>query len=557
MKAPNIHRFLAFAALFSAQATYVNAASDSWNVNAAGNWVDSGNWLGGNVPGAGDTATFGNVVLTANRTVTVDSNRAISGIVFNNTNTGAFGYTLNGGNFLLGNAGTISVEGVTTGNKTENVNSAIQFQGATALFSNTSSGATHTLNIAGNLTTAATATTLTLHATNSSTNLLQGTISGNIGVVKTGAGTWSIRFGNNNFNGGLEVQAGTIDLYNSITAGGSGTITLNGGNLSFTKNINNNSTFETNSYANAVSVLQNARIDTFRQNSGGGSGKNQSVSSLSVASGVTLTRRGWDGYGLAVANATTIGGNVSFVNNAYGATTAGQRPTASNSTTSQVASGATLLLNTLTVADSAATSSVSVATFDGSQSLDNSYISGAITDNANDATKRLGITKSGTNVLTLAGTNTYTGATTVSAGTLLLSGQLGNTNTTIASGATFNMGIGSTYNIVIGANGVNTMIDGLGTANFEGGFTFDLTGASIANNNAWQIVDVGNLTENFTSNFGVSGFTESSNVWTKVEGNNTWSFDESTGQLALAVIPEPRAALLGGLGLLALIRRKR
>jgi len=47
-------------------------------------------------------------------------------------------------------------------------------------------------------------------------------------------------------------------------------------------------------------------------------------------------------------------------------------------------------------------------------------------------------------------------------------------------------------------------------------------------------------------------------VWDLASGNNTWQFTESTGALNLVVIPEPDAAMLvGGLGLLALLRRRR
>ena len=50
---------------------------------------------------------------------------------------------------------------------------------------------------------------------------------------------------------------------------------------------------------------------------------------------------------------------------------------------------------------------------------------------------------------------------------------------------------------------------------------------------------------------------DSNGIWDLTDGDNTWQFTESTGVLGLTVIPEPRAALLGGLGLLALLRRRR
>jgi hypothetical protein len=46
-------------------------------------------------------------------------------------------------------------------------------------------------------------------------------------------------------------------------------------------------------------------------------------------------------------------------------------------------------------------------------------------------------------------------------------------------------------------------------------------------------------------------------VWDLTSGDSTWQFTESTGVLGLTVVPEPHAALLGGLGMLALLRRRR
>lgn len=68
-------------------APFAQAASSNWSVDAAGSWCTAGSWLGNSIPGATsgtastDIATFGST-LKANRTVTVDSNRNISGITY-------------------------------------------------------------------------------------------------------------------------------------------------------------------------------------------------------------------------------------------------------------------------------------------------------------------------------------------------------------------------------------------------------------------------------------------------------------------------------------------
>lgn len=57
---------------------------------------------------------------------------------------------------------------------------------------------------------------------------------------------------------------------------------------------------------------------------------------------------------------------------------------------------------------------------------------------------------------------------------------------------------------------------------------------------------------------GSGSFTfDSTDVWSFVDGDNTWTFTQSTGDLNLTVIPEPGTTLLAALGALALLRRKR
>ncbi len=127
-----------------------------------------------------------------------------------------------------------------------------------------------------------------------------------------------------------------------------------------------------------------------------------------------------------------------------------------------------------------------------------------------------GLTKNGSGILTLTGENTYIGNSTVSAGGL-----------TLASGGSMKF--------VIGADTVSNRITGLGAATLEGAFSFDLTGASMADNNHWVIVDT--TTKSFAASFSVTGFDDADldNKWTKIDGANTWTFDEATGELSLKV----------------------
>lgn len=145
-----------------------------------------------------------------------------------------------------------------------------------------------------------------------------------------------------------------------------------------------------------------------------------------------------------------------------------------------------------------------------------------------------------TGVTTLNAVNTYTGDTLVNNGTLSLSSTGG-------------------LKFVIGADDVNNMISGTGAGSviLDGLFTFDLAGASTTPGDSWNIVDIANLNESFGSNFAVFGFTPDLGgvLWNGSANGASYQFSEGTG--VLTVVPEPRAALLGGIGLLALLRRRR
>jgi autotransporter-associated beta strand protein len=246
----------------------------------------------------------------------------------------------------------------------------------------------------------------------------------------------------------------------------------------------------------------------------------------------------------------------------------------------------------------------------------------------------LGLTKLGSNTLILDQTNTYTGATNVTAGTLAVTGT-GSINSssgiTIASGAVFRynsstalttaitnnggtltgsgtlnvaLALNSTNDVLAPGNSPGTMSLGVSqewnsftyeweTNNFTGteaGTDYDLiaiTGtlnltATTVGSYILDLVslmgdntlgDVPNFSEInrswaiVTTTDGISGFDES--FWTiNADGftsdpvwTGTWSLglgnDDKDLMLSYTVIPEPKAAILGALGVVLLFRRRR
>ena len=115
-----------------------------------------------------------------------------------------------------------------------------------------------------------------------------------------------------------------------------------------------------------------------------------------------------------------------------------------------------------------------------------------------------------------------------------------------------------------GSAGGNDLANVTGALTYGGALTLDLGTIFGTGTYSWNLFDFAGadsgtfstitLTDQYSGSL-TDG--DSNGIWDLTSGNNTWQFTESTGVLGLTVVPEPSAALLGALGMLVLLRRRR
>lgn len=564
----------------------------------AGNITISGNLLGsgtltqtaGNggarsVSFSGDNSGFTGSFIqnndTNNRTAfsTASAGSASAAWTFNrNVNGGvALGFTnskisfgsLSGGGFIrANNTGTVTVEVGALNTDTSFGGQFQQSNGTTLLALSKTGTGTFTMT-AGSTHTAG-------------TSILSGTIAA---TNNTAFGTGTITIGNTSgsSNAGISLNVGTNTVANNIViaAGSSGVASItatNGGstNTDLSGTVTYNKNFVINAWGAAGSggnINFNGAIS--------GTGNITIDGNNSIYSPIAR----FQNSGNSINGDVFIrnGGQLRTVNGALGASNVVNIDSTSQLNTNAQSLTIAGLVGSGTVVASNSTSQTLTLAGSGNYSY-----SGVISNGAN-------LTKSGTGTQTLSGANTYTGATNVNDGVLVVNGSLANTSTTIAGGAilagsgsiggattisgslrpgnsigTMTVGNDVTWNsgddwvFELGSSAATLALAGAGTSiqdmlnitgvsdflrgtGADGSFVFDFAGTGATG--YYKLVDWDGATD-FTS----TAFS-ASNLSSGLTG--TFIVDSGTSALYLNVIPEPRAALLGGLGLLALLRRRR
>ena len=466
---------------------------------------------GANTVTASATSSSAYNISATSGTTAISANLAGSGAGL--TKSGAGTLTLSGANTFAGgvalSAGTLNLNSATApGNGTITITGGTldNTSGASVTLSNNNTQSwngdftftgTNTLNLGSGAVALGASCTVTV-----SGGILGvgGIISGSgYSLTKAGAGTLTLR-GANNYTGGTTLSAGTLNI-NSVSAIGSGTFTISGGTLNNTSG--SSVTLSTNNVQNwngdfaftgtndlnlgngAVTMNAN-RIVTVNGGNltvGGAISGTTASFSLTKAGAGTLILGGANTY----TGATTVTGGTLQ-------TSAADR--IHDSSAISVSSGAAFVLGgSETVASIAGAGNYSLGantlTFGDSS---NQTVSGIISGTGGS------LVKNGTGSITLSGNNTYTGGTTILAGTirighdnawgtgLLQLGESGTTITiTIASTDATDRTISNEINPIRG-NSWNTTFGSAGTGNLTFGNTTSVWLGSLRTftvNNSW------------------------------------------------------------------------
>ena len=415
--------------------------------NAAGTFLQPIDLNGGTLTattltsaGGGVAITWSGGVIRPTTTAGISYGTNANGVVNTIVLDGAGGGTFNGLDYNTNTVSTITIDNAITesggsygvtltggGNLTLNGNNT--YTGATTISAGTLVIGSTGLLGGGNYSQSIANSGTFLFGSNSN-QTLGGIISGSGAVTKNGTGTLTLS-GNNTYSGATTISAGTL----VITSTG----LLGGGNYS--QSIANNGAFLFGSNSNQTLGGIISGTGALTKDGTGTltlSGNNTYSGTTTISVGTLQANH---------ANALGNGGNITF--------TSGTLQYTANSNATDW--GARFKNSTSAIALD--TNSTNVT------------LSAAI-----DATNTGGLTKLATGTLTLSGNNTYSGATTISAGTLVI------TSTGLLGGGNYSQSIANNGAFLFGSNSDQTLS---GTISGSGALTKNGTGMlTLSGNNS-------------------------------------------------------------------------
>lgn len=485
-------------------------------------------------------------------------------LTLNGTSTATFGGTTSVG-YGDGGNGTVTINSGTL--TTNNLNIAQSTAAANNVTGTVTVQSGGTLTAAGDL-------VVGLGGTQTGSLILNG------GTVNAGTTTkkWLVLGQWDTGTGQLDINSGTLKLNTNtdirtataaITVGSTSIVNQNGGDVTFYSN--NGTTVGGTGVVDLQSWGGAAMKSTYNLNGGTLTANKVTTTYIAAGQGAGQTATSTTATGTRTFNFN--GGTLKVASNTY-ASDFFNLGTGTGTARANVRNGGAII----------DTNGINVTV---AQALLHSNVGG---DNAIDG----GFTKNGAGILTLTGVNTYTGATTVNAGTLLLnannSGATGNVsvlnanttlggNGTVGGATTLNAGTKLSAGAAAATVGTFTFANGLNLAaatNDTGAYIFDLgvVGSSdmvaitAGTLNVGSNLSAADFTFNQVTGFGTGTYTlfDSNTAITGTVDSSSFTLGGFSAQLLLAdsgtnvvlsVVPEPSAALLGGLGALGLLRRRR
>ena len=342
------------------------------------------------------------------------------------------------------------------------------------------------------------------------------------------------------FDAGASAYSITDNNIGGFAINGLGIVNNSGATQSFSNNTNTMSFNNASPITGTVSILNN-KIIAFNQTSTAGTATITNPGSLifnnfsSAANASILNVNN----GTIAFTGNSNGGNAALVNSTAGNVidfSGSKGPNNDNQLSAGSIAGAGIFFlgaNTLTVGGNNTSTIVPGVISDG---------------NGENAGTGASLVKTGTGTLTLAGTNAYTGNTTVNQGALVVTGSIATSPMTTVTGGTLG-GTGTIFGLAVqsggtvapgfgGNAGTFSTLTAKGNATFAAGSSFNVNINSAGQND--KLVVVGNATINGgtvnANALGGTGITTASTFTILTAGSVTGSFTSATSNLAFLTV---------------------